>query len=93
MNYAQINNILHEYYVEVYRKATPPADYDELVKNAVIDEHGQENIDMDSYVLSEDVMSKIAESYIKKYKLKGIWLETFNFYAWLGPVPRSKPKE
>lgn len=92
MTYQRLEEILHEYYLEVYRRATPSADYDELVRNATINERGDKTIDMDAYVLSEEVMSDIVADYIKRYKLKHQYLKTFNFHAWLGPVPRSNPK-
>lgn len=92
MTYKQLKEILHEYYVELYQKATPPADFDELVKNATIDERGDKAIDMDAYVLDDVIVSEIVDTYIKKYKLKHQYLSTFNFHAWLGPIPRSKPK-
>jgi hypothetical protein len=89
MNANKFEQILHAYYVDLYKLATPPADYDELVKNAVVYPDGSKEIDMDSYWITDKLINDTADSYIKKHKLNGLWLKSFNFYAWLGPVPRT----
>jgi hypothetical protein len=53
-------------YRELYKEATPSADFDELVKNATINEQGQKMIDFDAYEIDFDKHHEIVEKYIKK---------------------------
>jgi len=77
-------------YRELYREATPSADFDELVANAPVNEQGQKVVDYDAYRLSHKKYEDIVESHIKKNKLTGHYAKGFRIEMYLGCGPSSK---
>jgi hypothetical protein len=82
--------ILLEIYRKVYAVSEPPADFDELVANAEINENGQKVIKFLDYQCEHEVMQKIFDETMEKYKIKGYKLKAFNFNFWLGCSPKTK---
>jgi hypothetical protein len=80
-------------YKELYKESTPSADFDELVKNATINEQGQKMIDFDAYEIDFDKYHEIVEKYIKKIKLTSYEERGFRFEMFLGCGPRTKTRE
>lgn len=84
--------ILLEIYRKVYAVSEPPADFDELVANAEINERGEKVIKFLEYECEHDVMQAILDEAIAKYKIKGHRAKAFQFSFWLGCSPKTKVK-
>jgi len=67
------STIVWEIYRRLYKAATPSADFDELVKNAPVNDRGQKEIDFNSYSVDENVFHDIIEDEIKKHKRLSKW--------------------
>jgi len=79
-------------YKELFNKSTPSADFDELVKNATINERGEKEIPFNNYEIDDTLLHKIIEKYAKQVKPK--WKELrFNNTILLGCSPKSKNLE
>lgn len=84
--------ILLEIYRRVYAVSEPPADFDELVANAELNERGEKVIKFLEYECEESVMQQIFDEIMAKYKIKGQRQKQFSFSFWLGCSPKSKVK-
>ena len=84
--------ILLEIYRKVYAVSEPPADFDELVANAELNERGEKVIKFLEYECEHDVMQSILDEAIAKYKIKGHRAKAFQFSFWLGCSPKTKVK-
>jgi hypothetical protein len=84
--------ILLEIYRKVYAVSEPPADFDELVANAELNERGEKVIKFLEYECENDVMQAILDEAIAKYKIKGHRAKAFQFSFWLGCSPKTKQK-
>ncbi len=60
--------LIEECYREMYREATPSADYDKLLEEASTDEWGRKVIDYNSYYLDSEKFEEIANKYKSKLK-------------------------
>jgi hypothetical protein len=77
-------------YRELYKEATPSADFDELVANAPVNEQGQKVVDYNAYRLSREKYEEIVEAHIKKNKFKAYEAKGFRIEMYLGCGPSSK---
>lgn len=84
--------ILLEIYRKVYALSEPPADFDELVANAELNERGEKDIKFMNYECDEMVMQQIFDETMEKYKIKPYRQKIFSFSFWLGCSPKSKIK-
>ena len=84
--------ILLEIYRKVYSVSEPPADFDELVANAELNERGEKDIKFMNYECEESVMQQIFDETMAKYKIKPYKQKHFSFSFWLGCSPKSKLK-
>lgn len=84
--------ILLEIYRKVYAVSEPPADFDELVANAELNERGEKVIKFLDYECEHDTMQAILDEAIAKYKIKGHRAKAFQFSFWLGCSPKTKAK-
>lgn len=84
--------ILLEIYRKVYAVSEPPADFDELVANAELNERGEKVIKFMEYECEEVVMQNIFDETMAKYKIKGRKQNQFSFSFWLGCSPKTKVK-
>lgn len=66
MTEKKIESIIHDIYVELYKNASPPAYFDELVANAKINDRGQKEIPFMDYYLPQEDMDRIIEKHCKK---------------------------
>jgi hypothetical protein len=84
--------ILLEIYRKVYAVSEPPADFDELVANAELNDRGEKVIKFLDYECEHDTMQRILDETIAKYKIKGHRAKAFAFSFWLGCSPKTKQK-
>lgn len=86
--------IIHDTYVELYKNSEPPADFDELVNDAKVNDRkdfqGRYMIDYLSYEIDKDKMEEIVQSFIKKYKMKKQDAAGYSFAIYLGCSPKTK---
>ena len=79
---------LWECYRELYKKALPVADFDELVENATINDHGEKVIPFDDYLIDNKLLHQIIDKHAKKIKPK--WkAQAFKNTILLGCSPKS----
>ncbi len=76
-------------YRELYKKATPSADFDELVANAPLNERGQKVVDYNAYKLDRFTYEDIVEKHIKRNKLKTFEAKGFRIEMYLGCGPTT----
>jgi hypothetical protein len=93
----KIDNLILDIYRELYKKATPPADFDKLVENATLNERGQKEIPFMDYEIEDSVMNDILRTMTTR-KACGMILNThekrlINFQIILGCSPKSKHNE
>lgn len=62
--------IVWDCYRELYANAEPKADFDELVKNAELNEFGQRIIPFDDYEIDQETFKEILKKYKKRFKYK-----------------------
>lgn len=85
----KLEKVIHECYVELYKSATPKADFNDLLAKAEINEEGEKVIDFMSYSIPSELMESIVEKTIKKYKIKSkLSLDKFKFNVYLGASPK-----
>lgn len=81
--------IIWDCYRELYANSEPKADFDELVKNAELNEHGQKIIPFDNYEIKEETFRDILARYKKRFKYK--WRkDAFVATVCLGCSPKCK---
>jgi hypothetical protein len=84
--------ILLELYRRSFASSTPKGDFDELMRNATINEFGQKEIPYLDYECEEEVMEEIFESVMKEFKVPLIRRKAFRFNFYLGCSPKTKRK-
>lgn len=88
-----LKEIVLNIYRELYQKATPSADFDQLLEDAKVDDEGRKVIDYESYYLDSDVYDEIVKRHIKENKLTGFDKTAVQFEVYLGVGPSgAKPK-
>ena len=90
---AKEEEAMRECYRKLYKASTPPADFDELVNNASIDENGQKVIDFMAYEICEYEFSEIVSDVIKEYKIRSHRQDLFKNTILLGCSPKFKKTE
>jgi len=84
---------LTECYRKLYKASTPPADFDELIKNATTNENGEKVIDYNAYEICEYEFSEIMSNIIKEYKIRSHRQDLFKNTILLGCSPKFKKTE
>lgn len=79
-------------YRELYANATPKADFDELVKNAIIDSEGRRVIPFMDYEIDSDLMENIIDKHCKKHRFNKHVTNQVKIEVYLGCSPTSKRK-
>ena len=88
-----VNEAMTHCYRELYKNATPPADFDKLVEEAPVNEHGKKDINFMAYEIEEDVMENIINNTLKKFKITTPYMaKKFRQAIYLGASPKYKPK-
>ena len=90
---AKEEEAMRECYRKLYKASTPPADFDELVNNASIDENGQKVIDYNAHEICEYEFSEIMSDVIKEYKIRSHRQDLFKNTILLGCSPKFKKTE
>ena len=89
-----LTDVMFDLYRELYKKAMPSADFDELYTNAEINEDGQKVIHYMDYYLDRDEYNAIVEKYVNRFKRRGeSFINGLRFEAYLGCGPTSYKKE
>lgn len=85
---------VHYCYCELFKNATPSADFEELLENAEINDFGQKEIPFNDYEIEEEKLDKIIEESIKKFNLKPKYKkQLFRNTIHLGCAPRTKKQK
>lgn len=90
---AKEEEALRECYRKLYKASTPSADFDELLKNATINENGQKVIDYNAHEICEYEFSEIMSDVIKEYKIRTHRQDLFKNTILLGCSPKFKKTE
>jgi type IV secretory pathway VirB4 component len=90
---AKEEEAMRECYRKLYKASTPPADFDELLKNATINENGQKVIDYNAHEICEYEFSEIMSDVIKEYKIRTHRQDLFKNTILLGCSPKFKKTE
>ncbi len=87
--------VLVAIYREMYRRATPPADIDKLIKRGVTKKRGWFN----AYYLDQDTQIKIIDKHCRRHKLDKHDTKNVHIKVMLGAAPTclmsntAKPKK
>ena len=76
-------------YREAYAKATPSADFDELMKTEERNEFGQKVIHFEDYGITNELADEILENICKKYKLSKLMRRKLRINYYLGCSPKT----
>lgn len=90
---AKEEEAMRECYRKLYKASTPSADFDELLKNATINENGQKVIDYNAHEICEYEFSEIMSDVIKEYKIRTHRQDLFKNTILLGCSPKFKKTE
>ena len=82
--------IMYEIYMKLFAAATPPADFEELCANAIINEKGQREIPFMDYEMSQNDMDNIIMNVLKKHKVPKHKITAYKMGIYLGCSPRTK---
>lgn len=85
-----LDETILEIYRRMYRVATPPADFDELLANAKEDDYGRKDIGFRNYELEKEIVDSIIEEVIKEHKVPKWQRGTVRFSVILGCSPKDK---
>lgn len=77
-----------ECYKMLYENSTPPANFEQLMEEAPLNEFGQKVIDYMAYEIEEKLCMEIIDFVIKKNKLKKYVRNTFKNSILLGCSPK-----
>lgn len=82
---------IHYCYCELFKNATPSADFNELLKNAKINKLGEKEIPFNDYEIEQEKLDEIIEKSIKKFNFKSnYYKQLFRNTIYLGCSPRKK---
>ena len=86
------DKLIMDCYRELFANSEPKADFDELMANATINEHGQKEIPFTDYEIKPDKFNEILDKYknqIKPKRKRQMFENTIN----LGCSPKFKVHE
>ena len=86
----KLKSIIMDIYRLLYRESTPQADFDELVKNAKLNENGEKEIDFVAYQISQSKFQYLLESVVSKHKLTKMEKIKISNTIHLGCSPKFK---
>ena len=90
MNSKKIDDAMMDCYRELYKYSNPPADFNELVEDADINEFGQKIIPYNDYVIDRTVLDDIVYRTIIEHKIPKHLRVGFKNTIYLGCSPKSK---
>jgi hypothetical protein len=86
----KLEKVVLHCYKELYKMSTPSADFDELVKNASINQFGQKEIPYMDYEIEEALFHSILHKVLSKYKLDTWDIDRIKNTIYLGCSPKFK---
>jgi len=86
----KIKEAMNDCYIQMYKESEPPANFLELVENAVLNEYGEKVIPFNDYVISEARADQIIAEVAKKNKFNEYDKKTLSRSVWLGCSPKFK---
>jgi hypothetical protein len=93
MKEKKLEKLVLDIYRELYKNSTPSADFDELLKNATIDERGEKIIPFMDYYIDKEKFDEIVENKLKTVKLDEWYKRGVRFNVYLGCSPTSLKKD
>ena len=86
--------LVYNIFRELYKQATPSADFDELVENATLNERGEKVIPFNDYEIEREKMDEIYKRMTSR-KESGMILSEWekrsvSFQVYLGCSPKTK---
>jgi hypothetical protein len=80
-------------YRQLFAHSTPPANFDDLVENATLNDRGQKEIPFNDYELDYNKFNEILEQTIKDFKITNLYKQPFRNSIYLGCSPKFKKNE
>lgn len=81
--------IVEEIYTELFREATPPLDYRELLESS---DEVKKAFDYNDHYLSQSRFDSIVDKHIKRSRLSDYWKKSIKASVYLGHGPTSAIK-
>jgi hypothetical protein len=89
----RLDDALHEAYRRAYAASTPPADFDDLLSRATLNEAGEKMIPYAEHVCDKETMEGILKDIYKEYKVPKIYRNSLAVNFWLGCAPNFLPNK
>ena len=89
MKTSKIESIVLNIYRELYKKSEPKGDYDQLLKDAIINKQGQKVIPFMDYEISQDKYKEIVDKHIPN-KIDKFYQQQIRNTIALGCSPKFK---
>lgn len=90
MKITKEEKLMLECYRQLFAASTPPADFDELVENATINERGQKEIPFMDHEIDQKEFEEIVDSILKSSRLSKWRKEMVKRSVLLGCSPKFK---
>lgn len=85
--------IIWDIYRDLFKEATPSADFDKLVEKAPIDDMGRKDINFMDYEIEESVFDKILNKHLKGRRITKLKQRMFRNTILMGCSPKFKRDE
>jgi len=89
----KLNSMVDDLYREIYKNSTPPADFDELVKNALYDEWGKKDIKFRNYKIKGSLFDSILKNYFIGKRLTKYEKTLITNTLYFGAIPEFDKDE
>ena len=89
----KLKEAVMECYIRLYKASEPSVDFNDLIKNAKINEQGQKEIPYNDYLIDFDLETEIINGIIKEFKIDKLFANRFKATIYLGCSPKYKLKE
>lgn len=88
MRLNKVDKIIYNIYRELYKHASPPADFDKLVEYAQLNEFGQKEIPFNDYLIKESAANDIIDKELSKHRLYSYQKRAIKGAVYLGCSPK-----
>jgi hypothetical protein len=85
--------IIHLLYKRAFAESDPPADFDELLEKAELNDRGQKIIPFMDHECDHEKLEEIFETTMEEYKVPKDRIKAFSFHFWMGCSPKSRYKK
>ena len=86
----KINDVIMQIYRKLYAASTPPADFDLLVEESPLNEHGQKVIPYDQYEIDQKLFDDIIEEILTDTRIPKYMKNRIKTTVLLGCSPKFK---